>query len=421
MERPAGDAEIPLSIRRILYVARWVVIAGVVVVSEMRFTTARVERAQVIESALAVAALTIVLGLAARSSTRLRNPLLLIIADVTMVGVIVFFSDGAQSPFYALFYVTLIEAAATFGTYGALVCAFAITVLTVVSEAGDPYHRITEPRVVEDLVRTTPYLFLVAVITGALRDRIRALATTAAEMRAERETFDTEMELARKVQRAQLPLEAPPEQGMEIAVLYKPAREVGGDLYDFYPIDPERLGITVANVSGKGVPAALLVASAKYAVRECYAEDTSAMMREVNKHLLSVTTEDNFVTVLHGLLKPKEGEFSYVNAGHMPPIVVSGATGLAASHDCSDMPLGISAVAEYVEKHIRLEAGDTLVLYTDGMTDALGSGADGVGKFVEVLSSLSSKPFSEWREELSALIRQPRHVDDVTVVAIRIK
>ena len=107
----------------------------------------------------------------------------------------------------------------------------------------------------------------------------------------------SEMEVARSVQQAQLASEIPTLDGVEIAVLYKPAREVGGDAYDFCPVEADRVGIIVSDVAGKGVPAALLLASARYAWREHCQGDPAQTMREVNNHLQAMTTEDAFVVM----------------------------------------------------------------------------------------------------------------------------
>lgn len=187
-------------IRRLLYTARWVVIAGVLVEAELEFTTARVQRTQVLISAVAVAVLTAVVGLAAARLRRLQNPLLLVLADIGMVTAIVYFSDGIQSPFFPLYYVTLIEAAASFGTLGALACAAAIGVVSAGIEVTDATRIMTRARLLEDFLKTVPYLFLIAAITGPLCDRIRTLADAAATLRAKHEANEREMMLAREVQ-----------------------------------------------------------------------------------------------------------------------------------------------------------------------------------------------------------------------------
>ncbi|MGC8862273.1 MAG: PP2C family protein-serine/threonine phosphatase [Armatimonadota bacterium] len=404
-----------------LYTARWVVIAGVLVEAELEFTTARVQRTQVLISAVAVAVLTAVVGLAAARLRRLQNPLLLVLADIGMVTAIVYFSDGIQSPFFPLYYVTLIEAAASFGTLGALTCAAAIGVVSAGIEVTDATRIMTRARLLEDFLKTVPYLFLITAITGPLCDRIRTLADAAATLRAKHEANEREMMLAREVQMAQLVTSVPVEPGVDIEVIYEPAREIGGDLYDFYPVLPDRLGVVVADVSGKGVPAALLVSTAKYAVRHCYAEDKAAMTKALNEHFLSTTLESSFITMIHGVIDMAVGEFRYVNAGHMPPILIDGSTGETCVHRGADVPVGVSASAVYSERRVPLRPGDTLVLYTDGVTDALDSTGDGVAAFERLLAQVGPNVLPHLRDALAAVISEPSRVDDITVVAIRIK
>ena len=159
------ESDLPKSFGTILYASRWAVIFGVLLAVELQFATARVQRTQILMATLAMAVLT----LTVRAVWRGRgNQLLLTIVDVVTVSVLVLFSDGVQSPFYPLFYVTLISAAINFGLRGGLIWASVITTLSFAAEAADLGQRLTEPRVIEDFVRTTPYLFLVAIITGAL-------------------------------------------------------------------------------------------------------------------------------------------------------------------------------------------------------------------------------------------------------------
>jgi len=421
IRRRDSEADPLKQIRHVLYAARWVVIAGVLAEAELRFTTARVQRPQVLISALAVAVLTAAVGVAGARLRRLQNAALLVAADIAMVAAIVYFSDGIQSPFFPLFYVTLIEAAASFGTLGALACAAAIGALSTAVEMSDAAQTLTRARLLEDMVRTIPYLFLIAAITGPLCDRIRTLADAAATLRAKHEANEREMVLAREVQTAQLVTDVPVEPGMDIEVIYEPAGQIGGDLYDFYPVLPDRIGLVVADVSGKGVPAALLVSTAKYAVRQCYGEDKAAMTKALNDHFLSTTLESSFITMLHGVIDMAAGEFRYVNAGHMPPIVVDGSTGESRVYHGADVPVGVSASAVYSERRIPLQKGDTLILYTDGVTEALDGAGDGIAAFKRMLEENGPDVLPRLRGALSAVIEEPRRVDDVTVVAVRIK
>lgn len=405
---------------RLLLAVRWAIVAFVLVADWLvGFPSALVQRIPVLVSVSIIAAVALVLGMAANRWGWLRRPGLALVGDIILVTVVVYFSDGIQSPFYPLYYVTVIIAAVDFGLIGALVCAGAVTVISFGVDMTSPAIHATGKLIPEDLVRTVPFLFVTALITGALRDRVRVLDAAASTMQAQRAAVEREMEVAAAIQRAQLPLHTPAIKGVQITATYKPAREVGGDLYDFYPVEADRLGVTVADVSGKGVPAALLVSSCKYAVRESLSDDLIAMMRSINERLLAVTTEETFITMLYGSLDPSKREFRYVNAGHMPPIVVKGSSGETVCPERSDPPLAAIRHPDYAEQTIRLDPGDTLVLYTDGVTDALSGDGCGIEVFRELLTTIAQNKFDTWGDELIVRTENPHHLDDVTMVAIR--
>jgi len=409
-------------IRRVLYAARWAIILFVLITTRtVEFHSATVERVPIIISVITIAILTIASRFAARRLEWLRKPTLALMADILLVTVVVYFSDGIQSPFYPLYYVVVIISAVDFGLTGALICSAALAVVSILVDMVAPGIGPGRVLIANDIVRTLPYLFLTALITGALRGRVRALDESASTMRADRAAADREMEVAARIQRAQLPLATPSLPGLQIAATYRPAREVGGDLYDFYPVTDELLGVTIADVSGKGVPAALLVSSCKYALRQSYSGDLGAMMSSANQQILAVTTDETFITALYGTIDPKTRAFRYVNAGHMPLMVVRANGGEVVTSDHFDPPLGIAPDSLYSEQSVQLGPGDTLVLYTDGVTDALGSGTEGIERLRSFLMDVSEQPISEWGDRLLRLTEAPLHLDDVTMVAIRVE
>lgn len=408
-------------IRQLLYAVRWAIIAFIFTAAwQVHFSSALVQRVPVMVTAAIFAVITLAFEVAAGKWTQLRRPILSLIADIALVTVVVYFSDGIQSPFYALYYIAVITAAVDFGLSGALICATILAAISIPVDIASPGVRLTAEVIARDLVRTIPYLFLTALITGALRSRMRVLDEAASAMRAERAATDREMEVAARIQRAQLPLEMPTIEGARLAVTYKPAREVGGDLYDFYPVEKDCVGVIMADVSGKGVPAALLVSSCKYSVRENYSEDRARMMGAINQHILSVTTDDTFVTMLYGTLCPSSREFRYVNAGHMPPMIVKAADGEVVCTEYSDPPLGIGGASDYVECCIRLEPGDVLVLYTDGVTDAFRGEDGGFAALQRCLGEMAGSDIGTWGDRLVEKIAIPNHLDDLTMLAIQV-
>lgn len=401
---------------------RWLIIVFILIsASLVDFQPVTVHRIHIITSVAVIALLTVISQLVALKWQLLRKPILTTIADIFLVTVVLYFSDGIQSPFYPLYYIVVITTAAEYGLYGAIIGATVIAVLSVAVDIISPGIKITEGFVESGIMETVPYLFLIALITGALRNRIRVLDETAASLRADRAATEKEMEVAARMQRAQLPRKTPSVEGIHIAITYKPAREVGGDIYDFYPAGKDAIGVMIADVSGKGVPAALLIASTKYAVRECYSDNYPLMFSKINKSIDSITPDDTFVTMIYGILNPRKLDFRYINAGHMPPIIVKGAAGEVVVQEHYDPPLGITHGKIYSEYHLNLEHGDTLVLYTDGVTDGLAStDLEGLTEFMAFLKT-AGNDVESWGEKLLSRVNEPRHLDDITMIAIKIE
>jgi len=412
-------------IRKMLSALRWAAVALVLTVTLfVPFSTyhGATQRNAILVCVLAMSVFATAqqMGLGMRWFARV--PLAVSAIDSVIILALIYSSDGVHSPFYPLFYLVVIGAGVASGTLSGMLAAGVISLMSVGIEL---IHSgavgACTPLLMGDLLGTIPYLFLTALISGALGERVRVVANEESRLRTQREANEREMEVARRVQRAQLPPQVPKMELADIAVVYKPARRVGGDLYDFYPVTCAGFGLAVADVAGKGVPAALMVSTAKYAVREHSSPDLVAMMRGVNSNLVSATMEDSFVTMLCGYLSLNEREFRYVNAGQMPPIVVKADGSETVCYDHSDPPLGVIAEAEYTQQRITLAPGDTLILYTDGVTDALQSTDDGIAEFRALLATLNPRDLTTWREELLGSLVSPRHLDDVTVVAIRVR
>lgn len=405
-------------IRQLLYAVKWVILAFILLaVTQVHFSTALVQPRPIVWTVVVVALITLLLQLSNRRSW-VRNPLVSLIADIALVSAVTYFSDGIQSPFYPLYFIVVITSAVDFGLVGALICAAVIGALSLYIDTISPGIHASGLFITQDVVRAVPFLFLIALITGALRRRIRALDEATASLRAEQAANEREMEVAAAVQRAMLPDETPTIKGARIAVTYKPAREVGGDLYDFYPVGDECVGLIVADVSGKGVPAALLLSSCKYAVRESYSEDLGQMLSDVNDHICSDTADETFVTMLYGTFNSRTKTFAYVNAGHMPPMIVR--RGEVVCADYSDPPLGISSGCRYAEHCLTLEPGDALVLYTDGVTDALSKGDAGIDAFEDFLCSVAATEIDGWGKDFLLRAAAPSHLDDITIVAVQL-
>ena len=191
-----------------------------------------------------------------------------------------------------------------------------------------------------------------------------------------REKEQKEIELARKVQLGFLPQTLPDVAGYEFYAHYSPAQTVGGDYYDFVTLPGGRVGVVLGDVAGKGVPAALLVAKLSSEVRFCLVTepDPARAITRLNEELCRAGLQDRFVTLQVLILDPQTHELTVVNAGHLLPKVYRSGQGLladAVEHDSTGLPLGVVPEYSYEARTVSLNPGDTITVYTDGVTDAL--------------------------------------------------
>jgi serine phosphatase RsbU (regulator of sigma subunit) len=188
--------------------------------------------------------------------------------------------------------------------------------------------------------------------------------------RIEREYVEHELRVARRIQQASLPDEVPELEGWQIAPFYQPAREVGGDFYDFFELDDGRLGIVVGDATGHGVPAALVMASARSMLRAVAQASDSAgdVLRRVNDPLATDIPPNMFVTCFYAILDPESGRLRYANAGHDLPYLHR--DGDAEELRARGMPLGLMPGMSYEEKEIELAVGEGVLFYSDGLVEA---------------------------------------------------
>jgi phosphoserine phosphatase RsbU/P len=185
-----------------------------------------------------------------------------------------------------------------------------------------------------------------------------------------------ELEDAQLIQRALLPSAMPVVDGCEMAAMWRPASAFGGDCYDALPFSATRAAISIGDVAGKGLPAALLMSNLQASVRAFANDDAppAHVVERANRALCRHTPLDRFVTFFYGVIDTARRELHYTNAGHNLPILVR-ANGTIARLDAGGMVLGISADAHYTQDTVHLTSGDRLVLFTDGITEA--EAADG--------------------------------------------
>jgi serine phosphatase RsbU (regulator of sigma subunit) len=186
-----------------------------------------------------------------------------------------------------------------------------------------------------------------------------------------RQSTEQELRLARSIQRASLPREVPQLEGWQISPFYRPAREVGGDFYDILELKDGRLGLVVGDATGKGVPAALVMASARSMLRAvAQASDYSPgdVLRRVNDSLVIDIPPNMFVTCFYAILEPESGHLVYANAGHDLPYLQR--RGEADELRARGMPLGLMPGMGYEEKEIVFDAGEVALFYSDGLVEA---------------------------------------------------
>jgi predicted ester cyclase len=204
---------------------------------------------------------------------------------------------------------------------------------------------------------------------GTGLSELRGLGLEQAER--ERERVEQELRVARRIQQASLPKEVPEQEGWQISPYYRPAREVGGDFYDFHLLPDGRLGLAVGDATGKGVPAALVMSTTCGMLRLAAQNYSSPgeMLRQVNEALFPNIPANMFVTCFYSILDPKRGGLRYANAGHDLPYL------RRRGGDCEElrargMPLGLMPGMRYEEDEIVLDAGEAALFYSDGLVEA---------------------------------------------------
>jgi serine phosphatase RsbU (regulator of sigma subunit)/predicted ester cyclase len=206
---------------------------------------------------------------------------------------------------------------------------------------------------------------------GTLATKLRGLRLEQ-EMR-ERERMEQDLRVARSIQQASLPKEVPELEGWQISPYYQPAREVGGDFYDFHLLSEGRVGVVVGDATGKGVPAALVMSTTcgmlQATARALGSASPGEVLAQVNETLLARIPPNMFVTCFYAILEPKSRHLVYANAGHdLPYLRRSG--GETEELRARGMPLGLMPGMTYEEKEIVLNAGEAALFYSDGLVEA---------------------------------------------------
>jgi len=257
--------------------------------------------------------------------------------------------------------------------------------------------------------------------------RVRSLLRHERDHRQNEEQLTGELEMAARVQRDLFPRVLPEAPGLDYAGLCRPARGVSGDYYDFLELGDGKLGLLLADVSGKGMAAALLGASLHAAVR-AHARASGAqcgdVMAKANRLLFDTSPPDRFATVFYGVYDGATRVLTFANAGHVPPILLRG--GECTRLNSLTPPAGLFAVLPATESAVQLIRGDCLLIFSDGVSEAENENQEEFGedRLSGVLAGLSGMPAKELCEGVAQQVRNyaggGRQMDDITLIALKL-
>ncbi len=247
------------------------------------------------------------------------------------------------------------------------------------------------------------------------------------EYRRELERKRFEIETARSIQETFLPESTPRLEGFDMAAFSLPALEVGGDFYDFIPLSPDEWGLVIADVSGKGFPAALFMALSRTCVRANAMGKTSAAeaICMANNLIAEDAKSGMFVTLFYAMLDLRKRQLRYVNAGHNPPVLVRGLNGDVVLLGARGIALGVMDEINLQEVELNLSDNDVVVFYTDGITEAVNNREEEFGqeRLIKLIAQNGALPAQELIDKIrNAVIdftQGQRQFDDLTLVVLR--
>jgi sigma-B regulation protein RsbU (phosphoserine phosphatase) len=299
-------------------------------------------------------------------------------------------------------------------------------------------HAVSELYSATEYVRRGDFTHRVRI---AQRDQLGALAesfnsmtssiSTLIEEQRQRQRLENELSIARQVQEQLFPQSLPSLPGIEVEAICRAARMVSGDYYDFLRVGPSRLGLVIADISGKGISAALLMASLQAALRSQVlldggsVVDTAAVVARLNRHLYLNTSDDRYATLFYAVYDADTHTLTYTNAGHLPPLYIAGDR--VARLDQGGTVVGLLEHSRYDQASLQLEPGGLLVAYSDGMIEPENVYGEefGTKRLLEAaVRSRSASPRGIAEALMSAVeewASSPEQSDDMTVIVARAK
>jgi sigma-B regulation protein RsbU (phosphoserine phosphatase) len=238
-----------------------------------------------------------------------------------------------------------------------------------------------------------------------------------------------ELEIARNVQQRLFPQNPPKLESIEFGAYCRPAKFVGGDYYDFTAMPDDGLFFTLGDVSGKGIAAAVLMASIQAALRTQVVkppESLAVLMNDFNKAVYSFSTADKYSTLFCGLWHPADRKLTFVNAGGCPPMLLRSASGTVERLTEGGCPVGLLGIARYAQAEVTLEPGDVVLCFSDGISEATNIREDiwEEADLEKVLQSVGSQPIQEIIQRVVGaaddFTGEAEQADDMTVVALKV-
>ena len=269
-----------------------------------------------------------------------------------------------------------------------------------------------------------------AVLVGNLFGRATSSLVLADQVRKVNAELDRELRGVAAIQRALLPRRLPKSDKLDVAVSYTTATRSGGDYYDFFELDEGRLGVLMADVSGHGTPAAVVMAVLRTMLRTQCLQCTApgALLRFANAQLCDhlASLDHTFITAFYGIYDPADGSFHYACAGHNPPLLVDRHAKVRELDEAQTLPLGVEPLCEFREGRTTLQSGDTLLLYTDGITEATNAAHEMYGRERLLSCVRADVPNAQHVvdcvvNKLQGFTSSSTPQDDQTLLAIRIR
>ncbi len=267
---------------------------------------------------------------------------------------------------------------------------------------------------------------------GQMTDRMKTYISDIQRATAEKERIGAELNLATQIQASMLPHDFPPfpdRPEFDIYAMMDPAREVGGDFYDFFLIDDDHLGLVMADVSGKGIPAALFMMISKVILQSCamLGQSAAETLNKTNEALSSSNQTEMFVTVWFGILEISTGKLSCANAGHEYPAIKRADGSFEIFKDKHGFVIGGMEGIKYKEYEIQLEHGDKLFVYTDGVPEATNADVKmfGPDRMLQALNKdMNAGPeqiLANVRDAVSEFVGDAEQFDDLTMMCVEFK